>query len=269
MIRLVYHGSWIADLAIENTRIHGYTRAAETSTLGALASFDPDLLPFTANFRKARAIYPSVIYPLRRPSSPSDSRTRDLGPTACTLRARSSLDQPRTRSEPRRAVSFYHREGDGSTSLCKCKIDVDPHILRTRARTRERETEREVRDRERSRGSRSSAEFETGRRCRSQREHESPSARSSPIRSLPSSRAGEHAASRHRHRDPRPSPWTSPRSSRVLMPRDSPSPGSGLKSSFSSDFVIISGHEIALQYVNKVAGLIVPLARKEETRLLL
>lgn len=70
---------------------------------------------------------------------------------------------------------------------------------------------------------------------------------------------------RHRHRDPRPSPWTSPRSSRVLLPRDSPSPRSGLKSSFSSDFVIIGGHEIALQYVNKVAGLIVPLARKEET----
>lgn len=144
MIRLVDHGSWIADLAIENTRIHGYTRAAETSTLGALATVSiPISSPLPQNFRKARAIYPSVIYPLRRPGSPSDSRTRDLGPTACTLHARSSLDRPRTRSEPRqRAVSFYHREGDGSTSLCKRKIDVDPHILRPRARAREREKRR-------------------------------------------------------------------------------------------------------------------------------
>lgn len=82
------------------TRVSIY---AETSTLGALAfhliSYRTLLLP--VNFRKPRAIYPSAIYPtapLRRPSFPSDSRTRDLDPddsirtlaldlTACTLRA--------------------------------------------------------------------------------------------------------------------------------------------------------------------------------------
>lgn len=64
---------------------------------------------------------------------------------------------------------------------------------------------------------------------------------------------------------PQPSPWTSPQVSRILPPRFSSRVS--LKSS-SSDFVIIGGHEIALQYVNKVAGLIVPLARKKETRLM-
>jgi len=50
--------------------------------------------------------------------------------------------------------------------------------------------------------------------------------------------------------------------------RDSPPPPPpvrvGLKSSSRSGLVIIGGHEIALQYVNNVAGLIVPPAR--ETR---
>lgn len=91
------------------------------------------------------------------------------------------------------------------SALPRSATDVNLYILRPRALEKERQRE----ERQRSRGSRSSAESETGR-CRSQREHESPSARSSPIRFLPSSRAGEHAACPTPTPRAQPSPWTSP-----------------------------------------------------------
>lgn len=162
MIRLVDHGSWIADLVsrIKNTRID--IRAQRRFQRLAHSRFTWSLIVnFTlpANFRKPRAIYPSAIYPLRRPSFPSDSRTRDLDPddsirtlaldlTAYTLRARSPLDRPCTRSEPKRAMLFHHRWRRRLYLVVQRDRHRSSHLAAARVREQEREKGKERRETE-------------------------------------------------------------------------------------------------------------------------
>jgi len=119
MIRLMIdHGSWIRGLGVLKTRVYtiyarnGDFNAWRTRVLPDPSSFSQIFSNFERSIQ-ARFIQPrhSDAQAFRRTRGPAISiRTLTLDLTTCTLRVRSSLDRPRTRSEPKRAVSFYHRE---------------------------------------------------------------------------------------------------------------------------------------------------------------